>query len=50
MAEAIPPVCVRLKRDLRASDHPALAEAVARARGSGVFAVFLYEPEVLARP
>jgi len=50
MAEAIPPVCVWLKRDLRASDHPALAEAVARARGSGVFAVFLYEPEVLAQP
>ena len=48
--ESIPPVCVWLKRDLRASDHPALAEAVARARGGGVFAVFVYEPEVLAQP
>jgi len=49
MAGSIPPVCVWLKRDLRASDHPALAEAVARARGGGVFAAFLYEPEVLAQ-
>jgi len=44
------PVCVWLKRDLRVADHPALAEAVARARGGAVFAVFLYEPEVLAQP
>jgi deoxyribodipyrimidine photo-lyase len=44
------PVCVWLKRDLRVSDHPALAEAVARSRGGAVFAAFLYEPEVLAQP
>jgi len=44
------PVCVWLKRDLRAADHPALAEAVAQARGGAVFAVFLYEPEVLGQP
>jgi len=44
------PVCVWLKRDLRVADHPALAEAVARARGGAVFAVFLYEPEVLLQP
>ena len=45
-----PPVCVWLKRDLRVADHPALAAAVERARGGAVFAVFLYEPEVLAQP
>ena len=50
MAESVAPVCVWLKRDLRVSDHPALAEAVARAGGRAVFAVFLYEPEVLAQP
>jgi len=50
MAESIAPVCVWLKRDLRVGDHPALAEAVARSRGGSVFAVFLYEPEVLAQP
>ncbi|MFM8803659.1 MAG: deoxyribodipyrimidine photo-lyase/cryptochrome family protein [Planctomycetia bacterium] len=44
------PVCVWLKRDLRVADHPALAAAVARAKGAAVFAVFLYEPEVLAQP
>jgi len=43
------PVCVWLKRDLRVADHPALAAAVERARGGAVFAVFLYEPEVLAQ-
>ncbi len=48
--ESIPPVCVWMKRDLRVSDHAAFAEAVARARGGAVFAVFLYEPEVLAQP
>ena len=50
MAESAAPVCVWLKRDLRVGDHPALAEAVARSRGGCVFAVFLYEPEVLAQP
>jgi deoxyribodipyrimidine photo-lyase len=39
-----------LKRDLRIADHPALATAVARARGGAVVALFLYEPEVLAQP
>jgi len=48
--DPIPPVCVWLKRDLRVRDHAALAKAVARARGGAVFAVFLYEPEVLAQP
>jgi deoxyribodipyrimidine photo-lyase len=46
----VPPICVWLKRDLRVTDHPALAAACARARGGAVFAVFLYEPEVLAQP
>ncbi len=32
MPEPVAPVCVRLKRDLRVADHPALAEAAARAR------------------
>jgi deoxyribodipyrimidine photo-lyase len=50
MADTAAPVCVWLKRDLRVGDHPALAEAVARSRGGSVFAVFLYEPEVLAQP
>jgi len=50
MVDHAVPVCVWLKRDLRVADHPALAEAVARARGGAVFAVFLYEPEVLAQP
>jgi len=50
MTETAAPVCVWLKRDLRVGDHPALAEAVARSRGGCVFAVFLYEPEVLAQP
>ena len=50
MLDSCPPVCVWLKRDLRVADHPALAEACARARGGAVFAVFLYEPEVLAQP
>ena len=45
-----PPVCVWLKRDLRVTDHAALATAVERARGGAVFAVFLYEPEVFAQP
>lgn len=45
-----PPVCVWLKRDLRVTDHAALATAVDRSRGGAVFAVFLYEPEVLAQP
>jgi deoxyribodipyrimidine photo-lyase len=44
------PVCVWLKRDLRVMDHPALTAACAQARGGMVFAVFLYEPEVLAQP
>ena len=48
MPDSCPPVCVWLKRDLRVDDHAALAEAVARARGGAVFAVFVYEPEVLA--
>jgi deoxyribodipyrimidine photo-lyase len=46
---APPPVCVWLKRDLRVVDHAALATAVERARGGAVFAVFLYEPEILAQ-
>ncbi|MFM8496252.1 MAG: deoxyribodipyrimidine photo-lyase/cryptochrome family protein [Planctomycetia bacterium] len=50
MIDPAPPVCVWLKRDLRVVDHPALAAACARARGGAVFAVFLYEPEVLAQP
>ncbi|NBX30145.1 uracil-DNA glycosylase, partial [bacterium] len=50
MPEPAAPVCVWLKRDLRATDHPALAEAVARSRGGAVFALFLFEPEVLAQP
>jgi deoxyribodipyrimidine photo-lyase len=50
MIDKAVPVCVWLKRDLRVADHPALAQAVARARGGAVFAVFLYEPEVLAQP
>ena len=50
MPDSCPPVCVWLKRDLRVDDHAALAEAVARARGGAVFAVFVYEPEVLAQP
>jgi len=50
MTDNAVPVCVWLKRDLRVADHPALAEAVARARGGAVFAVFLYEPEVLLQP
>jgi len=45
-----PPVCVWLKRDLRVVDNAALAAAVARSRGGAVFAVFLYEPEVLGQP
>jgi len=44
------PVCVWLKRDLRVADHAALATAVDRAQGGAVFAVFLYEPEVLGQP
>jgi hypothetical protein len=44
------PVCVWLKRDLRVTDHAALATAVERSRGAGVFAVFLDEPEVLGQP
>ncbi len=36
-----PPVCVWLKRDLRVTDHPALAMALA---------TFLYEPEIYAHP
>jgi deoxyribodipyrimidine photo-lyase len=44
------PVCVWLKRDLRVADHAALAAAVERARGGCVFAVFLYEHEVLGQP
>jgi deoxyribodipyrimidine photo-lyase len=49
MLVPVPPVCVWLKRDLRVNDHPALAEACTRARGGAVFALFLYEPEVLAQ-
>jgi deoxyribodipyrimidine photo-lyase len=45
-----PPVCVWLKRDLRVTDHPALAMALARAQGGAVFATFLYEPEIYAHP
>ena len=45
-----PPVCVWLKRDLRADDHAALAFAVDRAAGGAVFALFLYEPELLGQP
>ena len=44
------PVCVWLKRDLRVSDHAALATAVSRAQGGAVFATFLYEPEIDAQP
>ncbi len=50
MRDPVAPVCVWLKRDLRVIDHAALAEACARALGGAVFAVFLYEPEVLAQP
>jgi deoxyribodipyrimidine photo-lyase len=49
MDDPTPPVCVWLKRDLRVADHPALAAAMARARGGVVFAVFLYEPDVLSQ-
>jgi deoxyribodipyrimidine photo-lyase len=49
MDDPTPPVCVWLKRDLRVADHPALAAALARARGGVVFAVFLYEPDVLSQ-
>lgn len=45
-----PPVCVWLKRDLRIADHEPLGEAVLKARGAGVLAVFLYEPELLDQP
>jgi deoxyribodipyrimidine photo-lyase len=45
-----PPVCLWLKRDLRVTDHPALAAAVAAAGPGGVVAVFLHEPELLAEP
>lgn len=48
--ETASPVCVWLKRDLRVADHSALAEAVARSRGGAVFAMFVYEPVVLAQP
>lgn len=44
-----PPNCVWLKRDLRVVDHAALSTAVERARGGAVFALFLYEPEVLTQ-
>ncbi len=47
---ARPPVCVWLKRDLRVADQAALATAVERSQGGAVFAVFLYEPEVLGQP
>jgi len=50
MTNPTPPICVWLKRDLRVTDHPALAAACASARGGAVFAVFLYEPEVLTQP
>ena len=50
MPEPAAPVCVWLKRDLRVTDHPAFAEAVARARGGAVFALFLFEPEVHTQP
>jgi hypothetical protein len=45
-----PPVCLWLKRDLRVTDHAALAAAVDRGRDGGVVAVFIYEPEVLGQP
>ena len=45
-----PQVCVWLKRDLRVTDHPALAMALARAQGGAVFTTFLYEPEIYAQP
>ncbi len=45
-----PPNCVWLKRDLRVDDHAALATAVERSRGGAVFALFIYEPEVLEQP
>jgi deoxyribodipyrimidine photo-lyase len=45
-----PPVCLWLKRDLRVTDHPALATAIDRGRAGGVVAVFVYEPEVLSQP
>jgi hypothetical protein len=35
MPEPASPVCVRLKRDLRVTDHPAVSEAAARAQGRG---------------
>ena len=50
MSSPPPPVCVWLKRDLRVTDQAALALAAERSRGAGVFAVFLYEPEILAQP
>ncbi|MGB8854667.1 MAG: deoxyribodipyrimidine photo-lyase/cryptochrome family protein [Pirellulales bacterium] len=50
MPEPAVPVCVWLKRDLRVADHPALAEAAARSRGGAVFALFLFEPELLGQP
>ncbi len=45
-----PPVCVWLKRDLRLTDHAALAAAAERSRGGALFAAFLYEPDVFAQP
>lgn len=45
-----PPVCVWLKRDLRVTDHAALATAIEQSRGGGVVAVFLYEPEIYSQP
>ncbi|MBM4058476.1 MAG: deoxyribodipyrimidine photo-lyase, partial [Planctomycetes bacterium] len=50
MPAPVPAVVVWLKRDLRATDHAALATAVARARGGAVVALFVYEPEVLGQP
>jgi len=50
MSSPPPPACVWLKRDLRVADQAALTAAVEHSRRAGVFAVFLYEPEILAQP
>ena len=42
------PVVVWLKRDLRLSDHPPLASAIAS--GSPVILLYIFEPSLIADP